>query len=250
VKLTVVGCAGSFPTAASPGSCYLLEHDGHQLVLDLGNGALGSLQEYVDVDDPAALDAVVLSHCHVDHCADVASLYVQRNYHPTTRFAPLPLLGPSDTAERIAGVYGMTDPAQLSAVFEVRRFEDAPVTIGPFEIRTARAAHPVPAHIVRVSAGGASITYSGDTGPTPALVDLAGGTDIALFEASCVGEGNPPDLHMTGAEAGRAAEDADVGLLLLTHLVAWNEEADVVAEATGAFSGPIEVAHPGMTITL
>ena len=44
MKLTVVGCAGSFPSASSTGSCYLVEHDGHRIVLDLGNGALGALQ--------------------------------------------------------------------------------------------------------------------------------------------------------------------------------------------------------------
>ena len=76
---------------------------------------------------------------------------------------------------------------------------------------------------MRVSAGGRSVTYSGDTGPTPALAELARGTDIALFEASCVGTDNPPDLHMTGADAARAAREAGAGLLLLTHLVAWND---------------------------
>jgi ribonuclease BN (tRNA processing enzyme) len=95
-----------------------------------------------------------------------------------------------------------------------------------------------------------SITYSGDTAPTRELVELARGTVIALFEASFVGTQNPPNLHLSGAEAARIASQADVGLLLLTHHAAWNDEADVLAEAVAEFDGPIEQARPGMTIDL
>ena len=49
MRLTVIGCAGSFPNAHSPASCYLVEYDGHRLLLDLGNGALGALQRHVDL---------------------------------------------------------------------------------------------------------------------------------------------------------------------------------------------------------
>ena len=55
MRLTIVGCAGSYPNPAGPASCYLVEHDGFRMVLDLGSGALGPLQRYVD---PAELDAV------------------------------------------------------------------------------------------------------------------------------------------------------------------------------------------------
>src|SRR5439155_7662213 len=67
VKLTVVGCSGSFPGPDGPASCYLLEQDGVRVLLDLGSGALGSLSRHVDLD---AVDAVVLSHLHADHCLD------------------------------------------------------------------------------------------------------------------------------------------------------------------------------------
>lgn len=250
MKLTVVGCAGSYPSATSPGSCYLLEHEGQHLLLDLGNGALGALQNHIDIDDPASLAGLVLSHCHIDHCADTASMFVQRHYHPHRTFAPLPLLGPDDTHHRLTSIYGMHDPSMLDTVFDLRRLADCPATIGPFEIRATPAAHPVEAFSVRVTAGGRSITYSGDSALHPGLVELALGTDIALFEASFVGHDNPPNLHMSGADAGRAGTEAGAALLLLTHLVAWNDDAKVIAEATAAYSGALEVARPGMTITL
>ena len=83
VKLTVVGCSGSYPGPDSPASCYLVEaeSDGRiwRILLDLGNGALGALQKYVD---PLVIDAVLVSHLHPDHCIDLCGYYVLRRYHP------------------------------------------------------------------------------------------------------------------------------------------------------------------------
>lgn len=249
MRVTVVGCAGSFPTATSAGSCYLVEHDDHRIVLDLGNGALGALQGYVDLDREDVLDAVVLSHCHADHCVDVASLHVYRQYHPERTWPALPLIGPAEAPRRLAAVYGMPDPAPLARVFAMRSLADGPHAIGPFTIRSVPAAHPVEAYSLRVDADGRSLVFSGDTGPNPALGGLAAGADLALVEASFVGEGNPPNLHMTGADAGRMAQSAGVGRLVLTHLVAWNDERQVLAEAQAHFSGPIEIARPGVVLT-
>ncbi len=249
MRVTIVGSAGSFPTAVSPGSCYLIEHDDHRLVLDLGNGALGRLQAHLDLERPDALDAVVLSHCHVDHCVDTASLYVHRHHHPRLSWPRLPLLGPDDAPARLASIYGMDDPSTLDRVFEHRSLAVAPHQVGPFAITAVRARHPVEAYSVRVAAGGRSLTFSGDTGPYPGLVDLAGGTDVALFEATFVGQDNPVDLHMTGADAGRIAREAGVGRLVLTHRAAWNDDAVVLAEASGEFDGPIELAEPGLVVT-
>ncbi len=249
VRLTVVGCAGSFPNAQSPASCYLVEHDGHRLVLDLGNGALGALQRHVELVWPGGLDAVVLSHCHVDHCADAASLYVQRHYAPTPATEVLPIIGPSDARHRLASVYGMTDPAPLDAQFDFRPLSGVQ-RVGPFTITSVPAAHPVEAYSIRVEAGGRSLVYSGDTGPTAGLVALAAGADLALFEASFVGDDNPPDLHLSARDAARIAQEAGVARLLLTHLVAWNDDEQVLREAREVFAGPVTLAHAGMVVDL
>lgn len=242
--LTVLGCAGSFPSAISPASSYLVEHDGHRVVLDLGNGSLSALQRHVELVWPLALDAVVLSHCHVDHCVDLASLYVQRHYAPQRTSQRLSVLGPADTRDRLAAIYGMHDPRPLDTEFSFSTLVDRQV-IGPFAVTTCRAAHPVEAYSIRIDAGGVSIVYSGDTGPNPALVDLARGADLALFEASFVGLDNPPALHMSGADAGRIARAAGVGHLVLTHLVSWSDPTQVLAEAQAEFDGPITIAEPG-----
>ena len=59
--------------------------------------------------------------------------------------------------------------------------------IGPFTVDTARVAHPVEAYAIRVTenaAGGGTLVFSGDTGPAPALVELARGADLLLVEAA------------------------------------------------------------------
>ena len=99
MRLTIVGCSGSYPGPDSPASCYLLEaeHDDGsgsrtwRVLVDLGSGALGALQRYAD---PLSIDAVLLSHLHADHCLDLAGFYVLRKYHPTGPQPPIPVWGP------------------------------------------------------------------------------------------------------------------------------------------------------------
>ena len=245
MRLTVVGCSGSFPGPDSPASCYLVEHEGHAVLLDLGNGALGPLQRHIGLYD---VDAVVLSHLHVDHCIDLASYYVARKYCPEGPAPRLPVLGPPGTADRMARAYDLPATPGMHAEFDFRDHVEV-CEVGPFRLSTAVVNHPVPTFAVRVEAGGRSLVYSGDTGPSPALVSLARGADLALTEASFLErDSNPPDLHLTAAQAAGHALEAGVGRLVLTHLVAWNPVAESQAEAAARFDGELHVARAGLTL--
>lgn len=245
MRLTVVGCAGSFPTADSAASCYLVEAEGVRIVLDLGSGALGPLQQYTALGD---VSAVLLSHLHADHCLDLTGLYVARRFDPAGPQPAIPVYGPEGTAARMARAYDIPEIPGMTREFDFRTWPvGEPVRLGPFTVTTARMAHPVPCFAMRVEAGGRSLVYSGDTGPTEALVDLARGADVALFEASFVDGVNPPDLHLTAREAADHARAAGVGRLVLTHLVAWNAPATTLEQAVG-FAGPVVLAEPGMVI--
>ncbi len=250
MRLTVIGCAGSFPNAGSAASCYLVEQDGVAIVLDLGNGSLGPLQAATDI---RALAGVVISHLHPDHCLDLTSMYVARRYHPLGPPPPLAVHGPAGTRERITEAYraGAGEHADLTGVYRFIDHAPDPVQIGPFTITVARVSHPVPAYAIRVQAGGSSLVYSGDTGPTPALVELALGADLALFEASFLdGTGNPANLHLTAVEAAEHASAAGVDRLLLTHLVSWNDAQATLAQGRSAFDGELALATPGMVVDL
>ena len=122
--------------------------------------------------------------------------------------------------------------------------------VGPFSVTTELMVHPTEAYGFRVTAGGKSIAYSGDTGPTDRLVDLARGADLALFEASFLDGDNPVDLHLTAREAADHAQRAGAGRLLLTHLVPWNDPDDTREQAAGHFDGPMDLAEVGMRVAL
>ncbi|MEU5401986.1 MBL fold metallo-hydrolase [Streptomyces sp. NPDC005963] len=245
MKLTVVGCSGSFPSAESACSSYLVEADGFRLLLDMGNGALGELQRHVGLYD---LDAIFLSHLHADHCIDMCAYFVARYYrHDGGRCEPLPVYGPEGTEQRLTTAYADTpSPSSMSEVFDFHTLKSGSFDIGPFAVRTERVAHPVDAFGIRLEHGGRTLTYSGDTGVCDALDELAEGADLFLCEASFTyGKEDVPDLHLNGREAGAHAQRAGAGRLVLTHVPPWTDGQRNLADARAVYEGPAEIAVAG-----
>jgi ribonuclease BN (tRNA processing enzyme) len=251
VRLTIVGCSGSYPGPSSPASCYLLEadHEGRtwRVLIDLGSGALGALHRYAD---PLSIDAVLVSHLHADHCLDLCGYYVMRKYHPSGHQPPIPVWGPPDTAHRLARAYDLPLDPGMTEEFDFCTW-DGPVELGPFAVTPMAVAHPVDAFALRIRAGGATLAYTGDTGPTPVLDDVARDADLLLAEASFRSQDpNPPDLHLTGADGGGVAARAGVKRLVITHVPPWFDPQDALAEAMSAYDGPTELAVTGAVYEL
>ena len=231
MKLTVVGCSGSFPGPDSPASCYLLEHDGYSILLDLGNGAIGPLANYMGEG---------LTHRLGRHEPAEALTRVDQ------------ALGPQGLEARIINLYGCGDsPEPLRSVIDFIEFAATPLEFGPFAVEAQLVVHPVPAYALRITAGGRTLVYSGDTAPCDELVEISRGADLALFEASYLEKNdNPPMLHLTGADAAKAATAAGVSRLVLTHLVPWNDLDEVKQDALEYFVGDLIMARPGLTLTV
>ena len=243
MRLTVLGCAGSFPGAEAACSAYLVEAQGFGLLIDFGSGALSALQRYAGLD---SVDAIILTHLHPDHMLDACPFVVVRRYAPEGQKPPVPVYAPMGAAERISAAYS-ADNEPVDDVYTFYALQPGTFPIGPFTVTADRVNHPVETYGVRIEQGGRVIAYSADTAPCDALVRLAAGADLFLCEASYLDGGqNPPGLHLTGSQAGEAAAKADVGRLLLTHLVpAWGSEAATVEAACATFAGPVEVVRPG-----
>lgn len=245
MRVTVVGCAGSFPGPDSPASCYLLEAEGFRLVLDLGNGSLGALQRYAGL---YGIDAICLSHLHADHCVDVGAYWVARHYAPGGPRPPIPVYGPPGTAGRVAGFSG-EGLAQVTDRFGFRDLAPGTFEIGPFRVTADHVNHPVETFGFRIGQAGWTMAYSGDTGESEALVRLARDADLLLCEASFTdGRANPPDLHLTARQAAEHAARAGARQLVLTHLVPWNDRDRTLAEADGSYPGPLSLAAPGLAL--
>lgn len=248
MKLTVVGCSGSFPSVDSPCSCYLVEAGGFRLVVDLGNGALGALQKYTGLYE---IDAVLLSHLHTDHCVDLCVYYVARNYRLGGCPGPLPVYGPHGTAGRLARAYDMPEEPGMKAVFDFRTVTPGTFDLGPLRITAAPMAHPVESYAFRIEHGGRSLVYSGDTGQSRELVELARGADLFLCEAAYTdGKDTYRAVHLNGREAGEHAAAAQARRLVLTHIPPWTDAERNLGDAAAAYPGPVELARPGAVYQL
>ncbi|XBO44092.1 MBL fold metallo-hydrolase [Pedococcus sp. KACC 23699] len=255
MKLTVIGCSGSFAGPDSPASSYLVqaEHEGRtwSIVLDLGNGALGPLQRHVD---PADLDAVFVSHLHPDHCVDICGLYVTRKYRPGGAVpGQLDVHAPTGASDRFALMYHGLEHMGMSAEFAVHELADELVTtVGPFTVTSYRVNHPVEAYGFRVEADGAVLAYTGDTDATDALTPLLAGADLALMDSAFVdGRDDAEGIHLSGRRAAEAAVAAGgVERIVLTHIPSWNDPQVCRAQAAEVWSGPLELAAQDSTWTL
>jgi len=249
MRLTVIGCSGSFAGPDSAASCYLVEADDAdgrtwRIVLDLGSGALGPLLRYGDAEN---VDGVFFTHLHPDHCLDLTGLYVLRKYHPGGALPRIPVWGPQGVARRMATAYDLPEDPGMTGEFDFHEFAGQ-VELGPFVVEPIPVAHPVPAFGFRVSAGNRTLAYTGDSGICPALDTIASGADVLLAEASFHHKANnPPGIHLTGTDCGEVAKAADVGRLVITHVPPWFDPRDMLAAAQQVWGGASELAHPGAT---
>jgi ribonuclease BN (tRNA processing enzyme) len=255
MKVTVVGCSGSFPGPDSAASCYLVETPDAagrtwRILLDLGSGALGPLQRYTSLYD---VDAVLLSHLHPDHCLDLTGLYVALKYRPGGAAPAVAVYGPTGTERRLAKAYDGLPDTGMSAELDVREWTAGqPVAIGPFTVTPHAVEHPIEAYVIRVESGGAVLAYTGDTDATPNLTPLCRDADLVLADSAFVeGRDRIRGVHLTARRAGQAATDAGgVRRLVLTHMPPWNDRDAARREAEQTWSGALEVTVPGATYEL
>nr|WP_194309147.1 MBL fold metallo-hydrolase [Flaviflexus huanghaiensis] len=228
-------------------SCYIVSTDTTTILLDLGPGSMGQLMNHID---PGEIDAIVLSHLHTDHCADIIGMQVYRRWLPSGPLGPIPVYSPGDGLVRTRQIGG--DPADetYSGEFDFRTVTAGDtIHIGDMSIEFFAAVHPVPALATRITgAAGGVLAYSGDTDYCEGQVAAARNADLYLCEAAFEATRDTVrDIHLTGGRAGRIAAEAGARNLVLTHLQPWTNPQTVSDEAREEYSGPVAVAIPGGT---
>jgi ribonuclease BN (tRNA processing enzyme) len=246
MRLTILGACGAWPDAGQACSGYLVEHEGFRLLLDLGYATVPRLLERVTADQ---VDAVFISHGHPDHCADLNPFLRAR----TLRDDPAPPLPVYALPGALDAVPALDRPGMLAAAYVLHEFTaGSRLDIGPFRALTYPLPHWVPDAGIRLTAGGRVLAYTGDTGPSPTVVDLARGADLLLAEATYVDE-VPDDSRrfLTSARlAGRQAQDAGARHLMLTHLQPGTDPAAAQAAARAGYDGDVGVATSGLVFDL
>jgi len=248
MNLSVLGSNAGCPSPSNPGSGYLIESGGTSVWMDCGPGTFAELGRR---REPASLDAVVISHRHLDHSTDLLGLFAYLAYG--LRIEPaLAVYAPAGVREMMSGYVEAVDDHLIHRVLSFR--EVAPgdsVELGDLTMRFGQAVHPVPALVTRIDSAGSRLTYSGDTGPGGDLIELATGADLLLCEASMQGtrDATTYPYHLTAREAGEVAAMAGASVLAVTH-VPFNQDPQLtIDQASSAFVGTIDYAAPGTTFS-
>jgi ribonuclease BN (tRNA processing enzyme) len=246
MRLTVLGSCGAWPDAGQACSGYLVEHDGFRLLVDLGYAVVPRLLERLA---PGQVDAVLISHGHPDHCADLNPLLRAR----VLRDDPPPPLPVYALPGALDAVLALDRPGMLASGYVLHELSSqGSFGIGPFQVRTRLLPHSRPNVGLRLACAGRALAYTGDCGPSADLVDLARGADLLLAEASFADQ-VPADLRGTLSSArdhGRQAAEAGVGHLLLTHLMPGTDPAAALVAARSGYHGEIGVATAGQVLDL
>ena len=219
MKLTVVGCSPAWPNPGGAQSGYLVEGSG-KVLLDCGPGVLPRLREQ---DSWPQVDAIVITHFHLDHWGDLVPWTFGAMYGPGSETPTPQLWLPPGGQEELAGFgdkFGV--PGMFSEAFTVEEYAEGETfeTCG-LQITPVRVPHyQLQTYAMRVSDGKATLAYSGDSAPSPQLVELARGADLFLCEATLrEGRegGNGLRGHLSAEEAVAAFEESGARRLVIIH---------------------------------
>lgn len=192
------------------------------------------------------VDAVLISHGHADHCADLNPLLRARHLSGNPPPA-LPVFALSGAADAVLALDGQ----MLTGDYTLGEFRAGDhFTIGPFRVTTQALEHFVPNVGVRLDVGDVALAYTGDGGADPQVVDLAVGASLLLAEATFADEVPEDSAGRLGSacQAGEHAAAAQVEHLVLTHLWPGTSPDAVADTARRSFDGQVSVAAPGLVV--
>jgi ribonuclease BN (tRNA processing enzyme) len=246
MRLTVLGGCGAWPAAGQACSGYLVEHDGFRLLIDPGYATLPQLLRSTSAE---SIDAVIVSHGHPDHCADLNPLLRARVLSTDTP-PPLPVY---TLPSALGPVLALDEPGMLDTYIDLRNFNAGDrLTIGPLGVGTWALPHFVPNAGLRLTAAGQTLAYTGDCGPSEDLEVLASDADVFLAEASFA-DRMPARFAgnlSTAVQAGQVATRAGAGRLLLAHLWPGSDPAAAIEAAHSEYRGETTVASQGIAVDL
>ena len=208
MRLTILGNNGPFPAPGGATSGYLLTVGETRICFDLGSGTLSRLTA---MTPPEELTALVLSHWHYDHCADVLPLIYRLE---ACAEQPLHVYAPVDENSLVRKA------VQSCAKIVLHNVQPGDsLLIGGLQVSVHAARHPVPAVMYRVAGEGKTFCYTGDTNTVEGLREFADHADFlladGLFTDAAWAEGKP---HLSARHVAELAAAACVRRFVITHL--------------------------------
>jgi ribonuclease BN (tRNA processing enzyme) len=236
VKVLVVGSSPAWPNPGSAHAGYLVDE---RLLLDCGPGVLARLRERWPWPP---LEAIVITHFHLDHWGDLVPWVWGATFGPGAHAGRVDLWLPPDGRAQLAHLgERLGSEKMFEQTFWVREYaERIPFRAAGFQVTAGRVPHyDLDTYAVRVSDGERTLTYSGDSAPAEELVEIARGADLFVCEATLGEREDGERGHLSSDEACDAARRAGVKRLVLTH------RPHELAAPDG-----IEVAYDGLELTI
>ena len=255
MQLIVLGSGTSVPHSQRASAAFWLETAGGSMLLDCSADAMHRMaQENLDWPN---LDAVWISHVHLDHCGGLASLLFAMKHSPQTqsRRKPLRIFSCSGVERLLKAIDQSNDYGLFKQPFplEIREFAAPDQEFKPFEgIRCEmfKTPHTRESLAMRLTnSENKSVVYSADTGVSEELAMFARGADLFILECSFY-ENKPVQTHLNLAEAMRIAQIAEPRRLLLTHLYPEWDAIDLPAKAREFWAGETIAASDGLRIEI
>lgn len=246
---TVLGGSPAWPNPGQAASGYLVESEHARVLIDCGSGIASELRAH----DPGPLTDILITHFHADHWFDLVPLHYAYRYgswsdRPRAGLHLPP--GGRGVLDTVASVWDGSVET-FEACWDLQEYDPhLDLRLGDLRLSFAPSLHYTTCYSVKIDGPGATIAFSADTAPTERLARFAHGADLFVCEAAlkdAAGDSTERG-HMDAAEAGREAARAGVRRLLLTHVPAENGEDYVLEMAGREYSGPIEIARPGLRI--
>lgn len=241
MRLTVLGSSASYAGPGQATAGHLVEGGGTSILLDCGHGVLANL---ATVADPLALDAVFISHGHIDHFADVFALQALLRFAPEGPTAPLALYLPTGLFERMGAVLTEHARLELAAAFEIHELSaKESVVLGGLSVTPWPVDHIDPTFALVVQTDGERLCYTSDTAAGGAIAAAANGCDLLLAECTLPEQYASRAAHMTASQAASVACEAGAGALVLAHVWPTSDREAALREASAVFAGPVSVAR-------
>jgi ribonuclease BN (tRNA processing enzyme) len=217
--LTVVGCSPAWPNPGGAQSGYLVEGSG-RVLLDCGPGVLPRLRQQ---EGWPHVDAIVITHFHLDHWGDLVPWTFGSMFGPGHDVQPPELWLPPGGKDELGrfgeklGFAGMFEAFDLREYEEGRTFETDGLAITPIRLPH----YQLQTFGLRVSDGRSVLAYSGDSAPSPHLAEVGRDADLFLCEATLKEsrEGGADGLrgHLSAEEAIHAFEQSGARRLVIIH---------------------------------
>ena len=242
MDVTVLGCGAAYPRPGGACSGFLVQSGGTNVWLDAGNGTFSRLQQHIE---GKAVDAVVLSHVHADHIADILPFMYYLGFNPDPPESPVPVYTTDEVRRAATMSVGRGSLEVFTRVMEFRSIAET-FEVGGIRFDAFRTKHPPETYGARMTVDGSQAVYTADTALYPELAESCADADLLITEATYVARVEADaGIHMWAGEAGAVAAQANAKRVLLTHVWPTIEPEEAVSEAAQEYKGDLSAAVEG-----